>query len=575
MTRTIWISPTQVETYLSCPRKWWFDYVRKMPRDAGQEQFVFGNTLHAVLERWFKADDGGRDPDTGAPVDLYPEGWDDDISPAEASLIRKLVRVGIDSGMLTRYPGRMVEDGYKREVIPGVVMCGKMDVEHRDGLDDHKSSKSRRYFLTEKALADDWKMLCYAHEWVVRRQERDEELPEFLTMRLNYFVKDPDDPFTKPVAVDIEIDAVEGWWNDELIPAAEEMHDLANEDLEDKDWQKVEGPRVDGICKKYRGCPHAPVCGRARAVRAHRKMLERTARPESKSTPQPKPKRNKNMGLLDKAKNRKGGTPTPGAAKEPEEQQPVADTKAVEAQGGTPPWVNESCVACGGSGISRDGTACDPCIKINTRRKKFDPDAWVIGVDDEGNVTWEPADGSGEAESASVVKEPEAKPAKPARSRVTKADKDEAKAAKAEKPARKRVKKTEEPAEETTTDESRKQSAKEAAAPKSSQVDSPDSVSGFVMLCHCSVYRWPGRETVMLSDVLAAEGAGLAEREGADSYYLLHPFNRRNALAADAEAIAAELAGKAVLCPVGSCPDLDALREALIPYAEIVIGGMH
>lgn len=578
----LYISPTQVESYLSCPRQWWFNYARRMPRDAGQDQFVFGNVLHAVLERWFQADDNGRDQETGLAVDIYPEGWDADVSPADAGMIRKLVKTGLDSGLLTRYPSRRVERGYKREVIPGVIMNGKMDVEHRDGVDDHKSSKSRRYFLSEQKLADDWKMRCYAHEWVVRREEAGEEVPQFVTLKLNYFCKDPDDPITKPVAVDVEVDVIEGWWSDELVPAAEEMLDLKQQDLPDAKWKDVEGPRVDGICKKYRGCPHAPVCGRARAVRAHRKMLERTARPESSSKPKPKKGRSGGkMSLFANAKKRNAGMPSPGATKEPEEQPQVADAPAIEASGGVPPWTNEHCVACGGAGISSSNTPCDPCINISKRRKTYDPDEWEVGTSDDGSVVWQPVDGAeGEAGSTTAVKEPEAKPAKPARKQVTKGEEESAPA-----PRRSRARKAKEPASHEEDGALAQQAAKAAQAavepepePKApaepQQADSPDVVGGLVILAGCSVLRWPGRETIMLSDVLSAEGAALAEREEADSYYLMHPFNRRNMLAADAAEIAANLAGKVLVC-VGSCPDLESLRDALMPFAEVVIGRSH
>lgn len=269
------------------------------------------------------------------------------------------------------------------------------------------------------------------------------------------------------------------------------------------------------------------------------------------------------MSLFNKAKKRNGGMPAPGSEKEPEDPKPVVQEKQAEVTGGTPPWANPNCVACAGSGISRSNTPCDPCINISKRRKTYDPDEWIVSTDDEGNVSWEPADGSGEAGSATSIKEPEAKPEKPARKRVTR----EEKAEEPKKPTRVRKPRVEEPPP-VVEDEPEEPAEKDDEV----QVDAPDSVPGLVILVGATVVRWEGRDVVMLSDVLAAEGERLAGMSTeADSYYALHPFNRRDALAAEAREIAESLAGKVVLA-LGDCPDLARLRDVLIPHAEVVIG---
>jgi CRISPR/Cas system-associated exonuclease Cas4 (RecB family) len=47
-------SISQIENYELCPRKWWFQSVRKMPVWSKQSQ-VIGTVLHSVLERSFSS----------------------------------------------------------------------------------------------------------------------------------------------------------------------------------------------------------------------------------------------------------------------------------------------------------------------------------------------------------------------------------------------------------------------------------------------------------------------------------------------------------------------------------------
>lgn len=148
--RELSVSASQHETFLLCRRKWWLSRVRglKEPTTASQ---VFGTVLHAVCERFLKADDLGRDltpgENFGKPVNLYPEGWeiadsrfgqecpdcdgkggdcktcygkgktcDGKVTPEEADLIKRLVSAAIEEGVLERRPGRKIEGDFNRLV---------------------------------------------------------------------------------------------------------------------------------------------------------------------------------------------------------------------------------------------------------------------------------------------------------------------------------------------------------------------------------------------------------------------------------------------------------------------------
>src|SRR5690606_14628198 len=120
-------SPTQHETFDLCNRKWWLGNVRKLKTPAIRGH-VFGSVLHAVAERYLRADDLGRDPATGLPVDLYPEGWhrsynkytgelEGELTPDEQDRLRRMVAEAIQAGVLERQPNRRVEREFRKQVL--------------------------------------------------------------------------------------------------------------------------------------------------------------------------------------------------------------------------------------------------------------------------------------------------------------------------------------------------------------------------------------------------------------------------------------------------------------------------
>ena len=242
MTDKFWISPSQIDTFNDCPRSWWFRYARKMPVEEKQEQFDYGNVLHEAAERWLKADDRGYD-ESGKPVDIFPKGWASKVNSDQAKHIKELLELGIKEGVLRRLPDRQVEVWMKHPVgVGNVWIRGVIDQLGREVIEDHKTTSSRRWALGKKKLRQDNKMLSYAWwEWK-RHPERD-----VFRLRLNYFNKKELEVWevTTPVTA-LEL---QRWEQDILLPTATDMQRYT--EVEDHDWEKVEGPRVKDACKKY------------------------------------------------------------------------------------------------------------------------------------------------------------------------------------------------------------------------------------------------------------------------------------------------------------------------------------
>lgn len=174
---SIQTSVSQVEKAEACPRKWGFEKLFRMREPGMRYGMVFGNVLHAVLERWLKADDQGRDPLTGKEADVYPPGWQWDmqnrtrIQPDHDQRIRDLVDQSIEKGILVRAPDRKVEEEFWGLVFeppagpwsPFVTINGKVDLETHDTIGDHKSVKRLEYAKTTKELFENLQGGVYAY----------------------------------------------------------------------------------------------------------------------------------------------------------------------------------------------------------------------------------------------------------------------------------------------------------------------------------------------------------------------------------------------------------------------------
>lgn len=256
-----------------------------------------GKALHGVAERFLT--------DVRGP-DLYPTGWDHDLTPEESKWIRTSAELAIATGVWKRSGGLLVEypflavigtgpgqmlDGLprllpaiaeqragseegERQVRPvlGVARCmtGFMDgVDFGEGLVlDHKTAKHSGYAKTSKTLAKDEQMLIYAA--IVLAQDRDtcrrsgdiervpvwQEEKEFVTVRHNVFLKnlDPTQPGQEPVysveAVIHRAEAVAFWVK--VATLSEEMLKVrtvpVGEGLAKADnWEMVQGEANPGV----------------------------------------------------------------------------------------------------------------------------------------------------------------------------------------------------------------------------------------------------------------------------------------------------------------------------------------
>lgn len=539
-------SPSQLSDFLDCPRKWWFRRVARLPLIQNEKKFVFGNVLHGAIQRWLEADDTGRDS-SGKKADLYPEGWAEGVTKGEIQIVQMLMKAAVDSGLLRRTPGRKVEHEFEIELVPGVGYVGALDVDTCEGVEDHKSSKARKWISTEDALAADPKMLSYAKIWF---DEDSNQEADSCKLRLNYMVKDPKDLYTKPVEVIVAREDIEAFWADDVIPAGRSMLAMKKSRAPVTEWHLIEGPRAHGACKKYGGCAFAGICARMKTPRRYIEEIER-ANGVLSSVPV-KPTRKPGMAIFGKKKSKKSPAPETEVAEAPETEVEVAEAVAA------PPWANPKCMACKGTGINtKQGRACRACDAVAARKGEETSESYELVFDEDGGVTWVAQDGSSdpEVEDSRVVVQ-----AKP-------------KAAKAKPVTRKKaaVKKPKvKPAPPAAEDVEPEQEVVKPQKVDSGGFDS--SAAGGFRLFINAIPIVSTRKTIDLAHVLQNEGAELADSKGADSFYLLDAFKRRDMLASQAGIVAKDFVGCDVFC-VGANQDLKDYCQAMRQFAtEVVVG---
>lgn len=277
------LSASQLKTYQRCPRLWWFDKCRDMPRGEQSYSQTFGKVLHSVAERYLDGDASGRDSE-GRPVNLYPEGWETDpesgerLLPQDEEVVQALISKAIEEGVLQRRPDLKVETHFLEPMTPGVYVQGFIDVDMPGEIQDHKSTKSIRYALSPEKLADDTQMLLYAK---IRGAQR---------IRHNVFSREGR---VKTVpkenkALTLDPEKVEKKW-EELQALSIEMKALADMNLQDEDLQDVPAEFPSRACNQYGGCKFINLCAGTDEPAKYRRRKLKVINPQKTESAQPTP----------------------------------------------------------------------------------------------------------------------------------------------------------------------------------------------------------------------------------------------------------------------------------------------
>lgn len=632
MSQELWISPSQINTFQDCPRKWWLERVARLPTEPGVDHFTFGTILHGCLERWMSGTEQGRVPSAfeasdrtgkcpwgfdpvgkrwttgplvgqkfGAPVEVYPEGWQTHvekgnsktISDEEAKHIRHLVEQAIERGVVVRDPEQSYERSIEVAVIPGVKLVGKVDLSKWHEIHDHKSFGNDRYIKREgpeepidapfarederspNCVGDDQQLLTYA--WALTMMDG---WTGVVTLRHNQFPKKSDDRRgVRSVSAKVTHGRVMAHGEDVKSVAAEMVRVAAIEKFAD-----TPGPKDVGACSKYGGCSFVPICSRHETIPGYVTRVESLlAKAGTNFKPHP-------MGIFNKkvapqtapaAAAAPAAKPTQNTSKSPSALQAAKAAAQPAASTGGAPWANPQCPSCKGTGINHKGLPCGICDK--TAEKGGRPrTGWYEFVQTEegyfataleshraqiealgAEVEW-----FGEAEVAPPTKQEAARDINIALQ--TKAAAQEVEEVQEASPQ------PQEPSQAPAAPKPRGRPSKAAAAAsgeaKESGGRSPGRPpAGLMILKGCHLVTGPERPRLSAVVLLERVGAEFAAAQGVDSYWQLDTWKRRDGLRGNAGTIAATLGKTIIEVSATPDPDVASLIAGLEPHAEWVV----
>lgn len=541
------VSPTQVETANDCMRKWWFQKVQRIPEQT-RDFTQLGEVFHQVCERWLLADDTGRDA-TGKSVELFPEDWGQAISNSQQAIVRRVFQCMVDEGILRRTPWREIEKSFQIPVLADdkVSMIGFVDVWTPQGIEDHKTSKSRRWLMSRQGMSKSIQMMSYATAWVLEQETRLTEAHRspVVELRHNQGIVDPSDLYVRATSVEVSTETISDFWKETIIPLVREMLHWKEAGLTTVSWDKVAGPKLKGACTKYGGCPFAGICTRTESVDDYVTRITRYNQHFTASKAQDKTMSEDLLAKLAARKKARAMTPSTVATVEPTDA-PEEKDQAQEILS-VAPWAQKACKACEGSGLNTLGDACRMCTRLSMKEGLNVSDFLMHAVDGAVQILR-----SGKVVASVAIASP-------------------AKVADNTKPLPEKTRKTK--SRMTEMREEKKEAIEEIPAVEDldQKPKKAKTKKGFTML-----YGLPKRHSgkvIDLSIVMQEFGEQLAAEWNIDSFWAINAFKRREALAHKAQEIAHSF-GTALVIVTSDQRDLADLAAALEPFATNVYGSI-
>ena len=156
MSAPITISPSQINAWETCPRRWWYERNRDRPQHPAA---AAGSRTHTVLEGWLR---DGTPPDIGGDPEIVALGV---MAPTDDQLAARTAIAGL--GLIPE-PGRVAVELPFEFVVAGVVYRGRIDyiddyrATERITIADHKTIGDLRRRKTPEDLATDPQWIIYA-----------------------------------------------------------------------------------------------------------------------------------------------------------------------------------------------------------------------------------------------------------------------------------------------------------------------------------------------------------------------------------------------------------------------------
>ena len=317
------VGVSRAKQFLACPLQWWLGNVAEVPLPHSYGQ-VFGNVLHACVERWLKEEDP------------FPPGWQwcaesrQRVERSDDDMIQAMVAQAVEKGYLRRHPERRVEHTWWTTIKEratddpfGAVLIAKgtTDLSEPGVIVDHKGSKNVAYYAKTKAeLRTDLQLLVYLYVNEISRGIKHKDTDLLTVGHINY-CRATGEVSEKTVRVKWA-DAVAAWTSfrttaERMLPIAAIHH------IDQVPCAMDNPPREDGkrACDDYGGCGYAAICTSKNKEAAFQKFRTRQLRA---SLP-PQAREDFQRSIDEMVNNKvKAATKKPGRVVEPEDDEDEA-----------------------------------------------------------------------------------------------------------------------------------------------------------------------------------------------------------------------------------------------------------
>jgi len=591
-------SASKIETFDLCKRKWWFTFVQRLPTIT-KDFFSFGTVLHAACERYLLSEP------------LWPQGWEIDpdtqtrVSPQDASLIQVLVQAGIDEGIVEKRVGGKVEEWITLKIDNDSELRGLIDYhDSQSRIEDHKTSKSTRYFKSPNALKKSIQMMAYAKWMLEELKRRGKVPPKVLTLVHNQFLKDYDTPTVRRREAEVTPAQVDKFFEEVIRKLVTQMK--ATEKITEP--FAIEDP-MPSACRAYGGCDFIPICTAQETMVQYERRITTINHRLKNPKPHITAATMTPEEFLAKSAAKKAHTPAVLTPINPPRTQAVLEVTDIEP-GEIPPWADPNCPLCSkgdSPGFNpRKGAPCRICLsktKVSTDSFEWEVNEgrliwWVKGQDKpvaEQEAPEVVSAGSKTAYSvdAFLAKIKAAKDAKTVADVLVEAgevlddtdvgvleDVAEAVMLRLSEPLVEEEEEEEAPA--AATKRPRRTKAEMAAAQKAAEDSAPTptptptplvvgeapvaepSGEGPILLIGCSAIKWPGKAMVMAETIL----------NGVEGYWSMPKvFERREAVRKAMSSGGFKHLNGMVIVQLGRDPDIDNLMSSMVDMASAIIRG--
>ena len=237
------ISPSQVNNYESCPRKWYFQSVCKVYPPTS-DALKFGTEFHEAVEAYIKS---GEIQTQNENITLMLQNAVKTLEPIRERFLAGETHIEetITGNVLDKY---------------GITYLGKPDLVIRskspEGLKeitvlDHKTSKAEQWLKTEEQLSNDTQCNFYMHHFL-------KENPDRLFIGHVQYLKEGTRG-CKITATAISMESHVRVWH-EIEDACAKMAALEKSYKDDYKALISNVPMCQQACGAFGGCPFKPVC---------------------------------------------------------------------------------------------------------------------------------------------------------------------------------------------------------------------------------------------------------------------------------------------------------------------------